>query len=98
MRSVVFFVFILIGCSTPQPVEEYTLARTALQFAKDQDAPRYAPSYWHQAEEAYRKGEVNFKNHDYGDAGEEFIKAKEFAEKAENATRAQKYKSGEFTP
>lgn len=97
MKRILALVFILVACATQPPVEEYTLARTAIAAARDQDSARYAPSYWHQAEESYRKGEGYFKAQDYKLAEEEFIKAKQFAEKAENATRVQRFKSGEVT-
>ena len=88
----------MVGCATTPPLDEYTLARTALEAAKEQDSARYAPSYFHQAEEQFREGEAKFKNHDYREAEENFIQARQFAEKAENASRAQKYKSGEVGP
>ena len=91
-------VLILGGCATNPPLNEYTLARTALEAAKDQEAARYAPSYFHQAEENFREAEVQFREHEYRDSEENFIKAREFAEKAENSARLQKYKSGEVTP
>jgi hypothetical protein len=78
-------------------MNEYTYARTALEAARDQDAARFAPSYWHQAEEAYRAGEALYKQSDYVKAEEQFIVARELAEKAENATRVQKFKSGEIS-
>ncbi len=87
-------ILILTGCVSPQPVNEYTLARTALEAARDQDAARFAPSYWHQAEEAYRAGEAQFKKSEFLKAEEQFILSREFSEKAENATRLQKFKSG----
>ena len=89
---------VLSGCPTAQPVDDYTLARTAIQAAKDVDSARYAPSYWHRAEDAYRKGEVHFKDQDYEEAQAEFIQAREYAERAENVARVQKYKSGEVEP
>lgn len=102
IRLMYFFriaVFLFIGaCSSNPPVEDYALARTALEAARDKDAARYAPNYWHRAEEAYRKGEQNFINHEYKIAEELFVEAKLFAEKAENAARLQKHKSGEFSP
>lgn len=88
----------LFACATTPPLDEYTLARTALEAAREKDAARYAPSYWHRAEEAYRKGEALFKNEDYEDAEIQFREARSFAEKSENVARLQKYKSGEIAP
>jgi len=92
----IFAVLLLVGCASQPPLNDYTLAKTALAAARDQDAARFAPSYWHQAEEAYRSGEVFYKKSEYTKAEEQFILARELAEKAENATRVQKYKSGDF--
>ncbi len=87
-----------IACSTVPPIDDYTLARTALEAARERDAARYAPSYWHRAEESYRKGEEKFREEDYEKSEELFREAKIFAEKAENMARLQKYKSGEVAP
>ncbi len=92
------FIFILCSCATVQPLDEYTLARTALEAARERDAARYAPSYWHRAEESYRKGEERFRDEEYEQAEVLFREAKSFAEKAENMARLQKYKSGEVAP
>lgn len=88
--------FLIGGCATKPPVQEYTLARTALEAARDQDAARFAPSHWHRAEEAYRRAETFFRENDFKDAEEQFVLAREFAEKAENVTRVQRSKTGEF--
>jgi hypothetical protein len=90
--------FLLTACSTVPPLDEYTLARTALEAARERDAARYAPSYWHRAEESYRKGEQHFREEEYEDADEQFRESRSFAEKAENMARLQKYKSGEVVP
>ena len=36
----------LSGCVSMIPVDEYTIARAALEAAKESEAPRYAPSLW----------------------------------------------------
>ncbi len=87
-----------VGCATTPPSEEFALARTALEAAKEQDASRYAPTYFHQAEEAYRKGEIAYRDQEYAVAEESFVKARAFAELADNSARAQKFKSGESVP
>lgn len=96
MRSLLLC-FLLLGCASQPPVGEYSLARTALEAARDQDAARYAPSFWHSSEEAYQKGEVFFRAGDYKEAETQFAISREFAEKAENATRILKYKSGDLS-
>lgn len=89
--------FGLSACSTPPPVEEFSIAWTALQAARASDSQRFAAPYWHEAEEAYRKGETAFKDQSYGKAKTEFLHSKEMSEKAENAARIQKFKSGEVS-
>lgn len=95
VRVLLVCMTLLTACTTTPPIEDYSIARTALEAARDIDSARYAPAYWHRAEEAYRKGEQQFKNQDYKGAQEQFLEAKTFAEKAENAARLQRFKSGD---
>jgi hypothetical protein len=81
--------------SVPQPVEEYTLARAAIEAARAVQAPRHSPGYWHQADEAYRQGRLLYKDRDYTKAREAFIKARIAAEKAENSARLIRQKTGD---
>ena len=85
----------LIGCVAPRPIEEYTLARAAVNSARESGAERLAPGLWHKAEEHYRNGQKSFKDKDNEGAMVGFLKAIEFAEKAENASRLKKFESGE---
>lgn len=85
-------VSVLVACSTNPPLQEYTIARTAIDAAKQYEADRYSPSLWYQAEENYRRGVLAFKQEDFDQAKKFFSKAKQFAEKAEN--KARKEKSG----
>ncbi|MBK9323274.1 MAG: DUF4398 domain-containing protein [Bdellovibrionaceae bacterium] len=86
----------LLACqSTPKPIEEYTLARAAIESARAVQAPRHSPGYWHQADEAYRLGRLSFKDRDYNRAREEFIRARAAAEKAENSARLIRQKTGD---
>ena len=90
-------VFSFVGCqSTPRPIEEYALARAALDAAKEVQAARYASGHWHQADEAYRQGVAYYEDRDWAYAKEEFIKARIAAEKAENAARLIRQKTGEI--
>lgn len=82
------------GCAGPKPIEEYTLARTALQAAKVSGATSAAPGFWHRAEENFRKGQKAFDLNDNILAKEFFERAREYAEKAENAARLQSFRSG----
>lgn len=79
-----------MGCSSNPPLEEYTLARSAIESAKRYESDRYSPGTWYQAEENYRRGQLAFKNGDYGDAKSLFNKARLFAEKSENKARFDK--------
>lgn len=71
------------------------MAREAFNSAKEVDAARYSPGYFHKAEENYRSGEKNYRDHLYGEASEDFKAAKIYSEKAENASRVQRQKSGD---
>lgn len=86
------------GCASSPPIEEYTIARTALRAAQESDAARYASGFWHNAEQHYRKGQKLFRLNDFALAKEHFDKAIDYAEKAENVTRLKKYQSGEGLP
>ena len=79
----------------PPPREEYILARTALDAAKQSQSHRYSPGHWSKAEMAYRRGQIYFQERDYGRAREEFIKARQSAEKAENSARLIRSKNGD---
>ena len=85
---------LMAGCAGPKPIEEYTLARAALQAAKVSGATSAAPGFWHRAEENYRKGEKAFDLNDNILAKELFERAREYAEKAENAARLQNFRTG----
>lgn len=91
-----FFLFFLVACqSAPIPVQEYTLARAAMEAAKSVEAARYSSGNWHQAEEAYRQGELSIQERDYLKATEQFKRARVAAERAENAARLIRQKNGE---
>ncbi len=88
----------LVACAGPQPIEEMALARAALDAAKDSGAPTVSPGFWHTAEDDFRKANVAMKNNDNYGAKDLFVECRELAEKAENATRLKKFKSGESFP
>lgn len=89
---------VVSGCVTSFPIEEYALARAAVEAAKDSDAPRYAPNLWYKAEEAYQQGQREYKERSYSKARDAFIEAKYHAERAENAARLQRFQSGDAVP
>lgn len=101
MRSLarVFLTAILIGlpsCVTiPPPLEEYVLARAAINAAREVQAARHSPGYWHQAEEAYRRARIFYNDREWEQARAEFTKARVAAEKAENSARLIRQKTGD---
>ncbi len=90
------FAILLNACVTaPAPVDEYTLARAALEAARVVEAARHSPGYFHQAEEAYRKARLLYDEREYAQSRSEFIRSRVAAEKAENSARLIRMKSGE---
>ena len=93
----IFFFTVIVGCQTvPAPIEDYSIARAAMDAARAVQAARHSPGYWHQAEEAYRKGRIYFEDRDYAKAKEQFIRARLAAERAENSARLIRQKTGEI--
>jgi hypothetical protein len=91
-----FFLTGVLGCQTgPIPLEEYTLARAALEAARDVQAPRLSPGFWHQAEEAFRKARLFYRDRRWDEARVEFLKARQAAEKAENSARLSRQRTGD---
>ena len=86
--------FWLSGCAGTPPFETYSLAQAALNAARASDASQYSPGNWARADEAYNKGEIAYRNRDYGNASEYFNSARIYAEKAENIARLKKFQSG----
>jgi hypothetical protein len=90
-------VFVLAACqTTPAPLDDYALARSAMEAARAVQAPRHSPGYWHQAEQSYRKARILYRDRDYEGAKEEFVHARLAAEKAENSARLIRQKSGDI--
>ncbi|MCM2282387.1 MAG: DUF4398 domain-containing protein [Bdellovibrionaceae bacterium] len=87
------------GCVTVTiPVDEYNLARAAVDAARQAEAPRFAPGQWHKAEEAFKQGQRLYQERDYKTAQKLFIEAKASAERAENSARVTRFQSGETAP
>ena len=82
----------------PPPYEDYALAKAAVRAARDVDSARFSTTTMHKAEEAFRKGEKSFKDNDFEQAKRFFVRSKELAESAENATRLKKFKNGDTFP
>lgn len=88
---------ILSGCiTTPPPLEDYILARAALEAARQVEAARYSSGYFHQAEESYQKAQIFYKEQEFDEAKKEFVKARLTAEKAENSARVMRFKNGDM--
>lgn len=86
----------ILGCqTTPAPIEDYSLARAAIDAARSVQAARHSPGYWHQAEEAYRKGRIYYDDRDFSKAKEQFVRARISAEKAENSARLIRQRTGD---
>lgn len=100
--TIVLFIecsLLVSGCvikNIPPPVEEYSIARAAIEAARYSQAPRLAHGHWSQADEAYRQGKLFFKEREYAKAKAAFLKAKISAEKAENTARVLRFKSGDI--
>lgn len=86
------------GCVSMIPVDEYTIARAAMDGARESEAPRFAPALWYKAEQAFREGEAYFRNRAYSDASDRFVQARALAEQAENAARLSRFESGDLAP
>ncbi len=85
-----------MGCQTVEPpLEEWVLARAAVDAAKAVQAAKYSPGYWHQAEEFYKRARILYKEESFEDAKIEFAAARKAAEKAENSARLKRLQSGE---
>lgn len=97
LTTIVMLLLVLIlGCQTPPaPIDDYALARAAMDAARSVQAARHSPGYWHQAEEAYRRARIFYKDREYDKAKEEFIKSRVAAERAENSARLIRQKSGD---
>jgi hypothetical protein len=88
----------VVSCVSLIPVDEYTIARAAMDGAKESEAPRFAPALWYKAEQAYREGETFFRERAYNDALKRFSQARTLAEQAENAARLSRFESGDLAP
>ena len=87
--------FLLVGCETLAPTDDYTLARTAMESAKLVESGKYSPGFMHKAEAAYQRAEVFLREKEFEEARIEFRAARIWAEKAENSARLIRFKNGE---
>ena len=80
----------------PAPLDDYALARSALEAAKNVQAPRHSPGHWHQAENSFRQGQIFYREQEWAKAKEAFLRSRLSAEKAENASRLIRQRTGEI--
>lgn len=96
--SLAAFSVLAPACVTYLPVDEWTLARSAYEAAKDADSARYVPAIWFNAEQTYREAQKAYKDRHYNQAKKLFIDARQLCEQAENAARLARQQSGEVVP
>ena len=95
---VLFVAGLLTACAAKPPISEYSLARAAMDAAREVDSARFAPSLWYEAEEAYRSALRSYQDRHFTSAQQAFDQARILAEKAENASRLARFQSGESAP
>ena len=84
------------ACTTiPPPLEEYAIARSALEAARMVDAARFAGAQYHKAMDAYLRAEILYRNREYHEARDLFEAARANFERAENTANVQRKKNGE---
>jgi TolA-binding protein len=86
------------GCVTSFPVDEYNLARAALEAAKEAEAQRLSAALFHKANEAYRTAVDCYQARKYDCARQNFEESRRFSEEAENVARIARFQSGETVP
>ncbi len=85
---------LLSGCVGPKPMNDYVLAREALNFARASEAQSLASGWLFKAEETFQKAESAWKLNENDLARKLFIKSRKYSERAENSARVKKFKSG----
>jgi len=96
IRILAFLVFMAsASCAGPKPIKEFALSKIALEHAKKAGAESYASGWYYKADTTFSNAEKAYKLNDNLVAKELFIKARKYAERAENSSRVQKFKSGD---
>ncbi len=93
--AMIISLFVFSGCVGPAPKSDMSLATVALESAREAQAAKYAPGLFRQAEEHYQMGLTEYEEKRYAQARESFLRAKQYAEKAENYTVLKKAERGE---
>lgn len=86
---------LLGGCVGKPPKLQYTLAGTAIEYAREARAVQLAPSLWLRAENVYQSAKSLYKKREYLEAKREFILARHLAEQAEDISRLKRFQAGE---
>lgn len=88
-------VFGALGCVGAPPNDDYAIANVALGSAREINAPKYAPGLFRQAEEYYRQALADYEERRYASARANFLRARKFAEKAENYSAIKRSEAGD---
>ena len=84
---------LLSSCAGPKALLEHTLAKAALDAAKNAEANRYAPKLWTKAKRSYKEALKKNRQNKNKKAKIQFNEARLYAEKAERRTLIKKSKS-----
>jgi len=71
------------------------LASIAIESAKNAGASKFATGYWNKCLTSYKLAQDGFEEKHFSEAKAFFIKARVYAEKAENSARLKRLRSGE---
>ena len=97
LAPIVFLLsLVLISCAGTPPIKEYAIAKQALISAKKHKSHIYFPQRYKNAIKLYKKGTSSFKDRYYGQARNYFEEVIEQGEQAENLTRINRGKRGDF--
>ncbi len=88
-------IFLITACVGPAPIDEYNLAYTAMNSAKQAGATRFATGYYTKANDYYKQAQKYYKDREYEKATLAFKQAKLFAERAENYSALKRAQTGE---
>lgn len=91
------FAFLLSACAGAPCSGAYSLAKTALEKAKEFGAEAESPGHYRKALKFYRSGESLFEQRLFDLARRKFDRSRLHSEKAENIARLKKYKRGDFS-
>jgi hypothetical protein len=84
-----------VGCITVEkPDDEYNLAKSALESARECEGNRYALKYLILAEKNYKKAVAFYKDREYGNAKTFFLTSRKYSEKTEDISRIKQLEGG----